>query len=113
MAQILYQAYSWLAIKYHNQMSRTDRRPTFYHLLLLFPIYFLHGKNGAQNFLRKYHANRLATNPAAMNFIASPEIEIIINSTLKDFNHLSGIIKHAVANSLNKVSAISIAVPRI
>jgi len=92
-------------------MSRTDRRPVFYHLALLTLIYILHGKNGTQNFLRKYHANRLPINSTRMNKLNPPLIEIIINSTLKDFNNLPGVIKHAVSNSLNSVGAISIAVP--
>lgn len=92
-------------------MSRIDHRPKPYHLILLFPVFFLHGKKGVHNFLRRYHANRLPIQAVCLELNSPPEIEIIINSTLKDFNHLEEIIKVAVANSINKVNGISIAVP--
>ena len=70
------------------------------------------GKQYRKNLIRSYEVNRINTFPEPKTKKNQPAIEILVNSTSKDFKYLNTVINRAVANSYNGIAKVSITVPK-
>ena len=70
------------------------------------------GKQYRKNLIRSYEVNRINTFPEPKSKKNQPAIEILVNSTSKDFKYLNTVINRAVANSYNGIAKVSITVPK-
>lgn len=99
-------------LRYTYLFNRFDYKP---NIIVLLPYLFFSlakGKNYRKNLIRSYEVNRINTFPEPSSKNNQPAIEILVNSTSKDFKYLNTVINHAVANSYNSIAKISITVPK-
>jgi hypothetical protein len=99
-------------INYSPIFANVNRNLWFIHLApYLFYSLFI-GSAYRANLINSYRINKLKVHDARIiNRDKIPNIELIVNSTSKDFLHLNNVINYAISNSVNKVSKISICVP--
>lgn len=96
---------------YFTYYSSLKVRPKFFHVFLLLPNMFLRGLfKPIKEFKRFVEANQLPE-PGKKTDLDLPDIELMICATIKDFSNLNRCIYHAIKNSENPISQISIIVP--
>jgi hypothetical protein len=99
-------------LRYTYLFNRFDYKP---NIIVLLPYLFfslVKGKHYRKNLIRSYEVNRINSFPEPTTTKNQPSIEILVNSTSKDFKYLNTVINRAVANSYNDIAKISITVPK-
>ena len=99
-------------LRYTYLFNRFDYKP---NIIVLLPYLFfslVKGKHYRKNLIRSYKVNRINAFPEPTTTKNQPAIEILVNSTSKDFKYLNAVINRAVANSYNDIAKISITVPK-
>ena len=99
-------------LKYTYLFNRYDYKP---NIIILLPYLFfslVKSKQYRKDLIRSYEVNRINCFPEPSSKNNQPPIEILINSTSKDFKYLNTVINSAVTNSYNSVAKISITVPK-
>jgi len=99
-------------MKYTYLFNRYDYKP---NIIILLPYLFfslVKSKQYREDLIRSYKANRINCFPEPSSTRTQPPIEILINSTSKDFKYLNTVINSAVTNSYNSIAKISITVPK-
>jgi hypothetical protein len=99
-------------MKYTYLFNRYDYKP---NIIILLPYLFfslVKSKQYREDLIRSYKANRINCFPEPSSTRNQPPIEILINSTSKDFKYLNTVINSAVTNSYNSIAKISITVPK-
>lgn len=99
-------------LRYTYLFNRFDYKPNIIALLPYLFFSLVKGKNYRENLIRSYKVNRINKFPEPLSKNNQPAIEILVNSTSKDFKYLNTVINQAVDNSYNSIAKISITVPK-
>jgi hypothetical protein len=100
-------------LKYSHLFNRFDCKPNVCMLLPFLLFSLAKGKQYRNDLIRSYEVNKLSSPPVGISNQNHPTIEILINSTAKDFKYLNAVINRAVLNSCNEIGKITIVVPEI
>ena len=79
--------------------------------LAIFRVRLRDGLHQFRLLIKRHVASRYEQNLLSEPSDSLPNIEVVINSTDKDFKHLFGVISFAKENSINPINKISVVVP--
>jgi hypothetical protein len=100
-------------LNYTFKFAKINKKPNLIDLFPYLVYSFFKGHKYRKDLLRIYRICKLPVfnNKLEPNTIV-PEIELIVNSVRKDFCNLHFVINYAILNSLNRISCVTIAVPK-
>jgi len=78
---------------YFTHYSRVDKRPRYWHILLLIPFFLRHPKSNISLFRRFLHANSLPNELPVISELQLPSISCLLVVTKKDFINLQDCVE--------------------
>lgn len=99
-------------MSYSVNFAKVNKKPSYAMMFFYLIISMFKGTNYRIDLFRAFKVSKLL--PDQNNFQPSihlPKIELLINTTKKDFVFLNRVVNKAVANSVNIIEKISVVVP--
>ena len=95
---------------YFAYYSRTDKRPSYFHVFFLLPFFLRHPKINIPLFKRFKRANSLP-NDSVLDDLAPPQISCLLVITRKDFVNLPDCVNGLVNGSKNPIAMFYFVTP--
>lgn len=96
---------------YFSYYSRVDKRPSYLHIIFLWPFFLRHPKSNIALFQRFMQANSLPNEANFRDEGPLPEISCLLVITQKDFINLSDCIEGLVMGSKNPINKFFFVTP--